>query len=124
MGGKGVCAVLAGMLLAGASPAVSSDTPGAGTVRFELEIRERRLHWPDGVVRVSRGDRVELAWTTDEPVRLHLHGYDREFQVLPGEVAVESFEAHATGRFPITTHGFGEDNHGHETLLYLEVYPD
>jgi hypothetical protein len=32
-------------------------------------------------------------------------------------------EAYATGRFPITSHGWGEGGHGHDALTYLEVYP-
>lgn len=92
--------------------------------RFEIPIRDRQVQLESNVLRVNRSDRVELFLTTDEAVRLHLHGYDLEFEVQPGEPAVQTFEAYATGRFPITSHGFGGEHHGHETLLYLEVYPD
>lgn len=91
---------------------------------------EQRTAAPD-LVRVYQGDIVTLRWITDEPVTLHLHGYDIELAVSPDEAAEMTFEAFATGRFPIEAHRFGEPgdhHHGHEgeetTLLYLEVLPE
>lgn len=107
-------------LPAGGAP----DEGDPGVHRFSLEIRDRHVQIEGNVIRVNRGDRVELAWTADERVTLHLHGYDLEFEVVPGEPAVREFEAHATGRFPVTSHGFGDEHGGHHTLLYLEVYPE
>lgn len=117
------CLLLGLSFAAGAAVGVTPEEP-AETRRFEIEIRDRQALLEGNVVRVSRGDRVELVWSTDEPVQLHLHGYDLEVRVTPGEPAVQSFEARATGRFPVTSHGFGGEHHGHETLLYVEVYPD
>ena len=53
----------------------------------------------------------------------YLHGYDVELHVRPDEPAVMVIEAYATGRFPITSHGWGKGGHGHDELTYLEVYP-
>lgn len=79
-------------------------------------------------MRVKKGEKIRLHWTTDETVVLHLHGYDIEISVSPGTATEMTFEASATGRFPITSHGFGApDSHNHDdehTLTYLEVYPD
>jgi len=97
----------------------------AGEIRrFDLEIRDRRVQRDDNVLKVRKGDRVILNWTTDEQVALHLHGYDIEFDAAPGQSVEREFEAHATGRFPVTSHGFGGEHGGHHTLLYLEVHPD
>lgn len=101
----------------------SEEIPSGGTQRIELAIQNRSLGIEDSTLRVTEGNRIELVWTTDEAVELHLHGYDIELNVLESEPAVMAFEAHATGRFPITSHGFGDDDHGHQTLLYLEVHP-
>ena len=93
--------------------------------RFDLVIRERTVQSESKVIRATQGEQLELVWTSDEAGKLHLHGYDIEFEVGPGEPAIYTFEARATGRFPITSHGFsGEDGHGHNAMLYLEVYPD
>ena len=93
------------------------------TQRIELAIENRSLQLQDDTLRVTEGDTVELVWTTDEDVELHLHGYDIELNVSTDAAAVMAFEAHATGRFPITSHGFGDSHDGHQTLLYLEVHP-
>lgn len=96
----------------------------AGIPHFEVSIQDRQVPEESRLLRVTRGDRVTLVWTTDEPVQLHLHGYDLEFEVTPGKPVTREFVAHATGRFPVTSHGFSGEGHGHETLLYLEVYPE
>jgi len=90
---------------------------------IEARIEKRKVVAPTGAIRVTEGDVVELRWTSDEAVELHLHGYDVELQVRPGEPATMVIEAHATGRFPITSHGWGAGGHGHDALTYLEVYP-
>ncbi len=91
--------------------------------RIEINIKDRKIVLDNNVVRVTQGDNLELVWSTDEAVSLHLHGYDIEVKLEPEEPTVMAFRAHATGRFPVTSHGFGDDHHGHDTLLYLEVYP-
>ena len=90
---------------------------------IELRIENRAVVMPADALRVSKGDVIELRWMSDEEVDLHLHGYDLEARVSVGVPTVMIFEAHATGRFPITSHGWGEDGHGHDALAYVEVYP-
>jgi FtsP/CotA-like multicopper oxidase with cupredoxin domain len=53
---------------------------------------------------VEEGDFVTLRFTSKSPVEVHLHGYDLEGSVLPGEETTLSFEADATGRFEIEDH--------------------
>ncbi len=115
-------------------------TPAPGH-QFELRIEQRQLaaaidrsHDADHAVSTSKGrhklvvrqgELVQLNWHSDEAVQLHLHGYDIELALQPGQAAVMQFRAHATGRFQITSHGFG-DAHGaghHHGLLYFEVHP-
>ena len=94
-----------------------------GINRIDVTIEQRKIKG-ENVIRVTQGETVELVWHADEPARLHLHGYDIEFDVAPDEPTVTRLTAHATGRFPVTSHGFGGGHdHGHATLLYLEVYP-
>lgn len=91
--------------------------------RIAITIEDQEVAGDSELIRVTQGDRVELVWSTDETVQLHLHGYDIEIEVTPEAPAVMYLLAHATGRFPVTSHGFGTRS-GHDTLLYLEVYPD
>jgi hypothetical protein len=114
MSGLGFMLMLAAMPLAHA----------ADSNRIEVTLEQRKVAGDSDVIRVTQGEDVELVWHTDEPARLHLHGYDIEFTVTPDEPTVIRLKAHATGRFPVTSHGFGDrHDHGHKPLLYLEVYP-
>jgi hypothetical protein len=89
----------------------------------DIKIEGRKVVGGVKIVRVRRGEQVSLRWTADETVTVHLHGYDIEKTVKPGETAVMSFRAHATGRFPVETHGFADKKGKHIVLLYLEVVP-
>jgi hypothetical protein len=89
---------------------------------FEIEIAERRVPPAQRVLRATEGERVELRWTSDEPLSLHLHGYDIETRVAPGKPAVTAFVARLTGRFPVAIHAEG-GKHRHGALLHVEIYP-
>jgi hypothetical protein len=89
----------------------------------EARIENRKVVAPSEAIQITEGDVIELRWTSDEAVDLHLHGYDLELHVRPDEPAAMVIEAYATGRFPITSHGWGKGGHGHDELTYLEVYP-
>jgi hypothetical protein len=86
--------------------------------RFDLRIENDRLSGDLKVIRVRRGDAVEINWSANRRTVLHLHGYDIETVVEVGRPQTMSFTARATGRFPIETHG-----RYHSVLIYLEVYP-
>lgn len=98
----------------------------AGEVkRFELTIAERALASGEATLKVNEGDEVALAWQSDEAVELHLHGYDVEIALAPGTSGVMAVTATVSGRFPISSHGFGGDHdYGEQVLAYLEVYPN
>jgi FtsP/CotA-like multicopper oxidase with cupredoxin domain len=91
---------------------------------IDVRLEHRKVVGPDKAIRVTQGDVIELRWTSDEPVELHLHGYDLKIHVGRDKPAAMVVEARATGRFPITGHGWGAGRHGHDALIYLEVYPD
>ena len=105
--------------------AYSAGNDESKTRRIELSIKQRAVQNDSNVLRVTQGETIELVWTSDEAGSLHLHGYDIEFEVGPDGPKTISFIANASGRFPVTSHGFGsEPSHGHQAILYFEVYPD
>jgi FtsP/CotA-like multicopper oxidase with cupredoxin domain len=55
-------------------------------------------------ISAEEGDFVTLRLTSESPVEVHLHGYDLEEEVSPGEETELSFEADATGQFEIEDH--------------------
>jgi len=116
--------LLVGVIAASSAPPVSAQTdPAVRTIAVSIE---KRKVVGDRTIRVKQGDQVQLQWTTDEKVELHLHGIDKQVEVLPGKTGKMSFTAKATGRFPVTSHGFGKKaghHHGHAALMYIEVHP-
>lgn len=90
--------------------------------RFDLPITGGALAADKRRIRVNQGERVELRWTSDRPLVLHLHGYDIEARVAPDSPATMQFLAKASGRFPVEIHG-GSHGGSHGVVLYFEVYP-
>ena len=100
-----------------------TENPTDAEPGIEVRIANRKVVG-DHIIRVIQGQLVEMTWTTDEAAELHIHGYDIRFGISPDAPAEVSFTAHATGRFAVTSHGFGgQHGHGHDTLVYIEVYP-
>jgi len=58
-------------------------------------------------ISVRQGDTLELTFSCDEPVELHLHGYDRLVTVAPGVQAKLALRADIAGRFSIEAHKLG-----------------
>ena len=107
--------------LAASLVGLSASALGARTI--DISIREGKVAGKN-VVRVPKGETVTLRWISDKPLALHLHGYDKEVTVTPGKPAEMTFEARATGRFPVEIHGDGgSGGHQHKPLFFLEVHP-
>lgn len=77
---------------------------------FELTIKDKKL--VPSTMKVNEGDNVTFKVNSDEKGLLHLHGYDIEKEVNPGEVTILSFKADITGTFDIELHK--QDAHEHE----------
>ena len=97
---------------------LAAQTDGADIRRFELRIENGRLSNNFQTIRVRQGDSVEMDWSSDRHVVIHLHGYDVEAAVDPGKTQKLQFRASVAGRFPIEAHA-----ERHRVLLYLEVHP-
>jgi hypothetical protein len=92
--------------------------------RFDLVLKAGALPKAQQTIKVKQGDAVELRWTSDQPVKLHLHGYDVMIEVKPGEPTVTALNARMAGRFSVEK--LQEQKSGHQhggKVLYLEVYP-
>jgi hypothetical protein len=104
----------------------SAGVPAA-ELTFNIKIERGRVPDTMRLIRVNEGDVVKLRWTSDQPLILHLHGYDIEKCIAAGAVTEFAFTAYATGRFPIHVHaqGAAAGGHAHEDapLVIIEVYP-
>ncbi len=116
--------LLLALVILGSSLSLADEKDAsADVVKIDVQIEHRKVVG-DPVIRLTEEQEVRIVWTTDEVAELHIHGYDIRIDISPDAPAETSFTAHATGRFAVTSHGFGSDHgHGHETLLYIEVYP-
>lgn len=115
--------ILALIVLGSSLSLADEQDASAVAVRIDVQIEHRKVVG-DPVIRLTEEQKVSIVWTTDEAAELHIHGYDIKIDISPDAPAEISFTAYATGRFAVTSHGFGGDHgHGHETLLYIEVYP-
>ncbi len=135
--GLGSVAVVLLAVVGGLSSRVATAADGQGAQAparsFEVRIERRRVPQAQRVLRATEGERVELRWTADEPLVLHLHGYDIETRVAPDKPALTSFTARLTGRFPVAIHvddtpgrsgsSTKSSSHHHVTLLHVEVHP-
>ena len=95
---------------------------------FEISVRNNQVSGGSlstpargaPTLRLKQGDQIELRWTVDTAMDLHLHGCNVEARAAPGQATSLKFLARATGRFPVETH----DPCGrHSTILYVEVHP-
>lgn len=98
----------------------------AAELTFALRIEKGRVPADKRLIRVKQGDFVNLQWSTDRRMSVHLHGYDIEKEVTPGAVTDMTFTARATGRFTIEPHIAKTPSGGHAhggVLVTIEVYP-
>jgi hypothetical protein len=103
-------------------------TPGmdAAELTFVLRIANGRVPQDMRLIRVKKNDVVKLAWSTDKPMQIHLHGYDIEKDLVPGTVTEMTFTARATGRFTVAAHVGKTASGGHahgDILVTIEVLP-
>lgn len=114
---RALLSAAAALLVAAAAPAVAQAAPKV----FDLSLAGGRVPAERNTVRVTKGDKVELRWSSDRPMALHLHGYDLEAKPVPGAPAIMAFTANLPGRFPVSEH---RHDGGHaKAVLYLEVHP-
>lgn len=88
-------------------------------VEIAVTIRDDQMS-PD-TIQVKQDDTVTLRIDSDIPGAFHLHGYDIEREVRPGDVTNLSFTADATGRYRIAFHKAGDEpgsSHGHGSMSH------
>jgi hypothetical protein len=105
------------LILGGLFFLLRPDTPAAGPRErtFDLSIKGSEMNPSD--ISVRKGDRVTFRISTDKPMEFHMHGYDLEREVEPGQPAKLHFKADLTGRFEI------EDHESERDLGVLQVRP-
>lgn len=111
--------ILAGLMAVLSCVRLPCPSHAAESKRFTIKITKGRVSKSSRTLRVTEGDRVEITFTGDQKLTLHLHGIDVEITVIPGKPVLLRFDATVAGRFPIEAHG----GNAHRALLYVEVHP-
>lgn len=88
---------------------------------FVVALAGGRVQSGDDTLKVRQGEQVEVRVSSDQPVALHLHGYEVQARVTPQQAAVMAFKADLPGRFPVHEHREGAGNH--RAVLFIEVHP-
>jgi hypothetical protein len=103
----------------------SVHVAAADPILVEIAIAQGKPQGGVRTVRVESGASLVLAARSDEPIEVHLHGYDVKFSVAANARASVKFQAKLVGRFPVTAHlqGAAGKKAREPTLLYLEVHP-
>ena len=83
------------------SPTPSQASPERAQEKAPQDVAIKKETMTPNEVTVKEGDRVRLRITSDEPVQLHLHGYDLEKDITANEPAELEFDATTPGRFQI-----------------------
>jgi plastocyanin len=69
-----------------------------------IEIRGGEVVGGPAEIKAKNGDTVVIVVSADAPDDIHLHGYDIEKKVAPGQPARFRFKANAEGEFEIESH--------------------
>lgn len=115
---------LAALLLSGcagtppvqsSSPASTSPASTAAPTTITVEYASGRVSGDTGRVSVDAGAPVTITITSDVADEAHLHGYDLETELTPGQPAELRFEATVPGVFELELHS------AEKMLLTLQV---
>jgi hypothetical protein len=84
-------------------PPPEEDTPTAGgqAVQAEIEVKGGQVSGGVRQIQAPVGAPVELRVTSDQADIVHVHGYDLEAPVAPGEAATVTFTADIPGVFEV-----------------------
>jgi hypothetical protein len=112
-----IVVLVAVLVLGGLFFLLRPDTSQGGEQDRAFDVSIKGGQMSPEEISVNQGDTVTLRVSTDKPTELHVHGYDVEQEVEPGQRAKLRFKADLTGRFEI------EDHETEEELGVLQVRP-
>lgn len=87
----------------GRSPA-PGETPGQNVKTIAVTVEDGTVTPKPGRVDVPLGTTVRLEVTSDVADEVHVHGYERELGLRPGETTSLQFVADVPGVFEVETH--------------------
>ena len=87
----------------------TAATSGKGrTVSIDVLIAKGKISPAPGALQAKKGDHVDITITSDTADEVHVHGYDIEKPLTPGQPTEIQFDATQQGRFEVETHESGK----------------
>ncbi|MGW0365648.1 hypothetical protein [Streptomyces sp. NPDC002990] len=90
-----------------ASPGPQAQQPDQADRTVTVTVRDGKVSPPPARTELKRGERVALRVTSDRADTLHVHGYDKELALPPGQEATLTLTVDRTGLFEVETHESG-----------------
>ena len=100
---------------ASSSSAPASTTASPAGQRIEVQVTGGQASGDTGRVPVAADEHVTLVITSDTADEVHVHGYDLEAELTPGQPTEIAFDATIPGVFEVELHEAGT------LLLSLQV---
>ena len=106
-----------GVTLVLLSACASGSSGGSGTaaasgkgrtVSIDVLIAKGKISPAPGALQAKKGDHVDITITSDTADEVHVHGYDIEKPLTPGQPTEIQFDATQQGRFEVETHESGK----------------
>ena len=104
------CVVALGAIVAAPTMAQSpgvATSQGQDSQRIEVTVAGGKASGHTGRVSVAVGTSVTLVVTSDAADEVHVHGYDKEAELSPGQPAEIRFDATIPGVFEVELHEAG-----------------
>ncbi|GAB2653674.1 cupredoxin domain-containing protein [Kribbella swartbergensis] len=91
------------------TPSNTADPSGEqADVTVNVTVANGKVNPSGSTIKVKAGQTVLVTAVSDAPDQLHIHGYDKELDLVPGKTGSVKFTANMKGTFEIETHESGK----------------
>jgi plastocyanin len=89
------------------SAAGTTASPTSDAVEIKVTVSGGKVAPRPSIHKIKKGQTVRIIVTSDKADEVHVHGYEKEKELVAGEPGTIEFTADETGRFEVETHKQG-----------------
>jgi plastocyanin len=89
------------------SAAGTTASPTSDAVEIKVTVSGGKVATRPSIHKIKKGQTVRIIVTSDKADEVHVHGYEKEKELVAGEPGTIEFTADETGRFEVETHKQG-----------------
>jgi plastocyanin len=89
------------------SAAGATASPTSDAVEIKVTVSGGKVAPRPSIHKIKKGQTVRIIVTSDKADEVHVHGYEKEKELVAGEPGTIEFTADETGRFEVETHKQG-----------------